>query len=228
MAVDRAQPLAALVDRIDAVLPQTQCTKCGYDACRPYAEAIAAGTAEINRCPPGGTAGIATLAHLLDRAPLPLDPACGIERPRHVAIIDESRCIGCTFCLQACPVDAIVGAPKLMHTVVTALCSGCDLCVPPCPVDCITMVPAAADDAVWDAPRRDAARGRYVAREGRLAREVVRRAERLAADARGGADRATTHDVEVDLLAVTDKRAVIEAALARVRAKRAARGGTPT
>ena len=131
-----------LVERIDALLPQTQCTKCGYPSCRPYAEAIAAGEADINQCPPGGDAGVRKLAALLGREAKPLNPRNGVEQPRRVAVIDEARCIGCTLCIQACPVDAIVGASKLMHTVVTELCSGCDLCVPPCPVDCIEMVPA--------------------------------------------------------------------------------------
>jgi len=134
--------LDALIDRIDAALPQTQCTRCGYPACRPYAEAVARGEASINRCPPGGAEGVRALARITDRPVLPLDPACGIEAPPSVAVIDEAACIGCTKCIQACPVDAIVGASKLMHTVVADLCTGCELCVPPCPVDCIAMVPA--------------------------------------------------------------------------------------
>ena len=136
-----------LVERIDALLPQTQCTKCGYPSCLPYAEAIAAGEADINQCPPGGDAGVRKLAALLGREAKPLNPRNGVEQPRRVAIIDEARCIGCTLCIQACPVDAIVGAPKLMHTVVTELCTGCDLCVPPCPVDCIDMLPASASSS---------------------------------------------------------------------------------
>jgi Na+-translocating ferredoxin:NAD+ oxidoreductase subunit B len=131
-----------IVDRIDRVLPQTQCGQCGYPGCRPYAEAIARGEAGINQCPPGGAAGIAALAVLLGRDPLPLDPAHGVEKPRVLARIDEATCIGCTKCIQACPVDAIVGTAKLMHTVVAELCTGCELCLPPCPVDCIDLVPA--------------------------------------------------------------------------------------
>ncbi|HVU80638.1 MAG TPA: RnfABCDGE type electron transport complex subunit B [Rhodanobacteraceae bacterium] len=134
--------LDALIERIDAALPQTQCTRCGYPACRPYAEAIARGEAAINRCPPGGEEGVRTLARITGRTMLPLDPECGIEAPPRVAVIDEDVCIGCTKCIQACPVDAIVGASKLMHTVVADLCTGCELCIPPCPVDCIAMVPA--------------------------------------------------------------------------------------
>ena len=134
--------LDALADRIDAALPQTQCTRCGYPACRPYAEAVARGEAAINRCPPGGMEGVRALARITGQRALPLDPARGIETPPRVAIIDENVCIGCTKCIQACPVDAIVGASKLMHTVIADLCTGCGLCIPPCPVDCIVMVQA--------------------------------------------------------------------------------------
>lgn len=130
-----------LADRIDALLPQTQCTRCGYAACRPYAEAIARGEAPINRCPPGGDAGIRALAMLTGKPVQPLDPECGAEMPPQVAFIDEDACIGCTKCIQACPVDAIVGASKLMHTVIPQLCTGCELCIPPCPVDCIALLP---------------------------------------------------------------------------------------
>lgn len=134
-------PSPALADRIDALLPQTHCGQCGYGGCRPYAEALALGECDINRCPPGGVAGIAALSRLLDRPVRPLDPACGVEKPLQLALIDEGVCIGCTKCIQACPVDAIVGAAQRMHTVIAALCTGCELCVPPCPVDCIAMVP---------------------------------------------------------------------------------------
>lgn len=161
-----------LSDQIDALLPQTQCTKCGYEGCRPYAEAIAVGEAEINQCPPGGAAGIEALAQLLHRAPLPLNPANGIERPLTVAVIDESRCIGCTLCISACPVDAIIGASKRMHSVVASHCTGCDLCLPPCPVDCISMVPV-MPAREWTAADRDAARVRYDARRVRLHRPTV-------------------------------------------------------
>jgi electron transport complex protein RnfB len=202
-----------LADRIDALLPQTQCTKCGYPACRPYAEAIAKGETDINRCPPGGDIGVRKLAAFLGREPKPLDPSCGVEQPRRVAFIDEALCIGCTLCIQACPVDAIVGAARLMHTVVTELCSGCDLCVPPCPVDCIEMVPAIGDDALWDRPRADAARERFELRRARLERERSDRAERLAQRALEA--RRADPDAE-------KKRAIIQAAIERARAKRAA------
>src|SRR6516225_8738926 len=129
----------ALSDRIDGVLPQTQCTKCGYEGCKPYANAIAGGEADINQCPPGGDAGIHKLARLLDRPYKSLNPNNGVEKPLALAVIDESTCIGCTLCIKACPVDAISGAAKQMHTIITALCTGCELCVAPCPVDCITM-----------------------------------------------------------------------------------------
>lgn len=136
--------LDALAERIDRLLPQTQCGQCGYAGCRPYAQAMARGVADLNQCPPGGEAGIRALARLLGRDPEPLDPTHGIEKPKAIALIDETICIGCTKCIQACPVDAIVGAPRLMHTVVAELCTGCELCLPPCPVDCIDMVPPAA------------------------------------------------------------------------------------
>jgi electron transport complex protein RnfB len=129
----------ALVERIDALLPQTQCAQCRYPGCRPYAEAIARGEADIDRCPPGGEATVRALAALLDREPRPVDPQYGATEAPRVALIDEDRCIGCALCLPACPVDAIVGAPRLMHTVIEAQCTGCELCLAPCPVDCIAM-----------------------------------------------------------------------------------------
>jgi electron transport complex protein RnfB len=197
-----------LAEKIDALLPQTQCAQCGFGGCGPYAEAIAAGAADINRCPPGGANGIRSLAALLGLPYRPLDPKHGVERPRRIAFIDETRCIGCTLCIQACPVDAIVGAPKQMHTVLRALCSGCDLCVAPCPVDCIAMLPA---DSVWDARCAKAARARFEARRRRLARDKLELAERLEQKAaKKLAD------------AAPDKRAAIQAAIERARARRAA------
>ncbi|HEY1284217.1 MAG TPA: RnfABCDGE type electron transport complex subunit B [Steroidobacteraceae bacterium] len=148
---------------IDALLPQTQCTRCGYAGCRPYADAIAAGEARINQCPPGGAATIDALAKLLGREPLALNPANGVEGPLTVAQIDEDRCIGCAKCLPPCPVDAIVGARKQMHTVLVDLCTGCELCIAPCPVDCIVMVPRSALDNAFSVPTPHENRERYEA-----------------------------------------------------------------
>ena len=142
-----------VVEQIDAILPQTQCGQCNFPGCRPYAEAIAAGDAPINQCPPGGEAGVKALADLLGLDPVPLNPENGEEKPATVALIDEQTCIGCTLCIQACPVDAILGAPKLMHTVIAAECTGCDLCLPPCPVDCIEMIVRPRQDGNWAWPQ---------------------------------------------------------------------------
>ena len=174
---------SALAGKIDALLPQTQCGKCGYDGCLPYARAIAAGEADINQCPPGGAAGVRKLAALLRRDAKPLNPVNGAERRRAVARIDEARCIGCTLCIQACPADAIVGAAKLMHTVIAELCTGCDLCLPPCPVDCIAMLPLPEAQAPWTQVMADAARARFEFRNLRLARDEAERARRLAREA---------------------------------------------
>ncbi|MDH0682100.1 electron transport complex subunit RsxB [Achromobacter animicus] len=205
----------SLADRVDALLPQTQCTKCGYDGCRPYADAIAEGAAPINRCPPGGDDGVAALAALLGTPLLPLDLSRGEPGPLLVARIDESHCIGCTLCIQACPVDAIVGANKHMHTVLDDWCTGCDLCVAPCPVDCIEMVPAGR---AWTSEDAAISRQRH--------RNHLARAERLAADnarlmapdiPEAPAPAApATEDVQKE----DRKRSAIESALARARARR--------
>lgn len=171
----------ASADDIDALLPQTQCTRCGYQGCRPYAEAIARGEAEINQCPPGGAATIAALASLLRRAPLPLNPANGVEGPVLVALIDEAACIGCAKCLPPCPVDAIIGARKQMHTVIAALCTGCELCVAPCPVDCISMVRRPAGVDAPPAPDAQSNRQRFTAHNERTARRACEREALLAA-----------------------------------------------
>ena len=160
--------------RIDALLPQTQCTKCGYTGCAPYADAVASGVADINQCPPGGDEVVRKLASLLGREAKPLNPANGAYRPPQVALIDEDLCIGCVKCIQACPVDAIVGASKRMHTVIAAWCTGCELCIPPCPVDCISLV---AVDAL---PEANLSRARHLSRRERLVREVDERAAKLA------------------------------------------------
>jgi electron transport complex protein RnfB len=142
-----------VVDKIDAILPQTQCGQCTYAGCRPYAEAIAAGEADINQCPPGGEQVILALADLLDREPKPLSEEHGVEKEtKTVVVIDEQVCIGCTLCIQACPVDAILGAAKQMHTVIASECTGCDLCIPPCPVDCIHVVPIHDTIETWTWP----------------------------------------------------------------------------
>lgn len=146
-----------LVDKIDAVLPQTQCGQCGFPGCRPYAEAIAKGEADINRCPPGGEDGVKVLAELMGVDAKPLDEAVGEEKPKALAVINEPLCIGCTLCIQACPVDAILGAAKQMHTVIASECTGCELCVPVCPVDCITMEPIPETLASWKWPQPQSA-----------------------------------------------------------------------
>ena len=224
--------IPTLADRLEDLLPQTQCTKCAYPDCRAYAEAMASGEAAIDRCPPGGADGIRRLARLLDRAAIPLDPQHGVERQRPVAVIDEALCIGCTLCIQACPVDAIVGAAKQMHTVVPALCTGCDLCVAPCPVDCIAMVAITPGRTGWDAwsqQQADAARARHDARRLRLQREREENDARLAAKAS-----AKLREVESQPAATPDeaaeqqrKKAIIAAAIERARIKKeemAARG----
>jgi len=192
-----------LVERIDAALPQTQCTRCGFEGCRPYAEAIACGAAAINRCPPGGDATIVLLATLSGQRAAPLDSSCGTHGPPRVAIVDERRCIGCTLCIDACPVDAIVGAAKRMHSVIPDLCSGCELCVAPCPVDCIEMVDTAR---AWTRGDADAARARHRARgERRAANERMSERGFVAADPDAAQLRMRT----------------VAAALARARARRA-------
>lgn len=187
-----------LAERIDALLPQTQCTRCGYPSCMDYANAIAGGEADINQCPPGGATGIAALAHLLGREPLPLNPANGAEKPREIALIDEEACIGCTKCIQACPVDAIVGASKLMHTIIADECTGCELCIAPCPVDCIAMIPATKP------ANAEKYRARYLAHSQR----ERRRDEELAAELAARKSKVDAGDT-------------VAAALARARAKKA-------
>jgi electron transport complex protein RnfB len=186
--------MPALTDQIDALLPQTQCQRCTYADCRTYAQAIARGDAQINQCPPGGDEVIAALAALLHRPVLALNPEHGVHRARHVAVIDETVCIGCARCIKACPVDAILGTFKLMHTVIADECTGCELCLPPCPVDCIVMQPAPIRTAAARQSHADRARARHRAREARLARleDELHQRQRAklaaAANARTGAD----------------------------------------
>lgn len=177
--------LKSIVDKIDAILPQTQCRRCDFSGCRPYAEAIAAGDADINQCPPGGAIGIQLLANLLDIKTKPLNPDHGEETPPKLAVIVEEDCIGCAKCILACPVDAIVGAQKQMHTVIESHCTGCELCIPPCPVDCIELQSVDSDDPRnenLDSPNRQEfilkTRNRFEARSLRLQRQVRESTER--------------------------------------------------
>lgn len=216
-----------LADRIEDLLPQTQCTKCGYPACRPYAEAIAAGSASYNQCPPGGTEGVARIATLLGKPVIPINPVHGLERERPVAVIDESACIGCTLCIQACPVDAIVGAAKQMHTVIASLCTGCDLCVPPCPVDCIDMqaaTPGRTGWAAWSQADAAAARARHDARTSRLQREKQENDARLAAKALAKLAEVDASSAQTDAERAEKerKRAIIQAAIERSRQQKEA------
>jgi electron transport complex protein RnfB len=193
----------ALAARLHEALPQTQCTRCGYPDCQAYADAMAHEGAAINRCPPGGAEGVARLAALTGTATLPLDPHCGTEGPRTMAVIDEAWCIGCTLCLDACPTDAIVGIHKRMHTVIESHCTGCELCVPVCPVDCIALeneTPGRSGWEAWSKFQADAALIRYTARQ-----------QRLAAPAPDAAPAAA------DIDATARKRSIVEAALARAR-----------
>ena len=219
-----------LTDRLEAALPQTQCTKCGYPDCRGYAEAMATGEVAPNRCPPGGVEGIERLSKILvpiypqDAFNLypKIDPECGVQRPRPVALIDPQKCIGCTLCIQACPVDAIVGASKQMHVVLTEWCTGCDLCIPPCPVDCISMIDVTANQTGWDAWSQDLAdisRQRYHERERRLNREQKDNDERLAKKAAAkliavNADTPTSDEQKKEQ---ERKRAIIADAIARAQ-----------
>ncbi|MFG6457180.1 electron transport complex subunit RsxB [Roseateles sp. BYS96W] len=212
----------SLADLIDAALPQTQCTRCGYPDCRSYAQALATNDADINQCPPGGAEGVARLAALTGRPALPLNPVNGIEATRGVAVIDEDWCIGCTLCIKACPADCIVGAPKAMHVVVASQCTGCELCVPACPVDCISMpeVTTATGWAAWSQAQANEARERYDFRQFRRHRETVENDARLIAKAEAKLADLPAASVISDPAQLDRKRAVIEAALARARAKR--------
>jgi len=213
-----------LADQVEDLLPQTQCTKCGYAGCRPYAEAIAAGTAGINQCPPGGIEGVRRLSALTGRPVIPINPVNGVERARPVAFIDEALCIGCTLCIQACPVDAILGAAKQMHTILPSLCTGCDLCVAPCPVDCISMLPVTGARTGWDAwtqEQADDARARHDFRTLRLARERAENDARLAAKAVAKMKEVVALETNTpqELAEKERKRAIIAAAMERARQK---------
>ncbi|MDD2923729.1 electron transport complex subunit RsxB [Rhodoferax sp.] len=214
-----------LAAKILAVLPQTQCTRCGYADCAAYAQALATGSANINQCPPGGADGVTRLAALTQRPPLPLNPDHGLEGPRTVAFIDENWCIGCTLCIKACPVDAIVGANKLMHTVIEPHCTGCELCLPVCPVDCILLENVSGTATGWQAwtqAQADEARSRYEFSSYKRKRDAGENAKRLEEKARLKLSDLAAHSQHTDPVILDKKRAVIEAALARARAKRGA------
>ncbi len=211
-------------DALDALLPQTQCTRCGYPDCRRYAEALAASEAEVNQCPPGGAQGIQRLAQATGRPVIPLNPANGHEGPRLLAVIDENWCIGCTLCIKACPVDCIVGASKTMHTVIESDCTGCELCVPACPVDCISLLPVTGERTGWDAwspSQAQKARQQYRFRAERLVRASLENDERLARKAEEKLADLAAASRHTDPAVLDRKRAVVEAALARARAKAA-------
>lgn len=203
---------ATLVEALLDALPQTQCTRCGYADCRGYAEAIVADGADVNRCPPGGREGVERLARLVGRPVLALDPACGNEGPRALAAIDEAWCIGCALCLKACPVDAIVGAAKRMHTVIDDLCTGCELCIPVCPVDCISLVAVTGARTGWDAwspAQADEARGRYALHAARVGTTVPLDAE------------ATSDTAPIPPTGTRPRSETIAAALAAARTRKA-------
>lgn len=213
-----------LAERIASALPQTQCTRCGYEDCAAYAQAVASGAARINQCPPGGSVGIERLAALTGRPVEPLNAAHGVEGPRRVAIIDEAWCIGCTLCLVACPTDAILGTNKRMHEVVEPYCTGCELCIPVCPVDCIELETVTGEHtgwAAWSPDQAAMARDRYEFHRARKARDATAHAEKLEKKAEMKLADLAAHSQHTDPLILDKKRLVIEAALARARAKRA-------
>lgn len=215
--------VAQLVAQIDAVLPQTQCGQCGYAGCWPYAEALARGEAAINQCPPGGDAGIHALANLLRQPYQPLNPAHGVTKGKIVAVIDEAHCIGCTLCIQACPVDAIVGASKQMHTVIQQECTGCELCLPPCPVDCIQLQAIPGREMAMSATESELARRRHQHRLKRLALENNTTTHTL------NKDPAPQSVVSGSAPSPTEaiKQAAIAAALSRIQSSKQVKAGKP-
>ncbi len=215
----------ALFQSLNQALPQTQCTRCGFPDCAAYAWAMAQGEAPINQCPPGGQAGIERLAALTGQAVLPLNPAHGQEGPRHVAVIDEAWCIGCTLCIKACPTDAIVGANKRMHTVIEPWCTGCELCLPVCPVDCIGLENVSGQAtgwAAWSAPQAHTSQARYAARQQRLVRQEAEQHRQLQAKAEQKLADLAAHTHGTETASELDrKRSIIEAALAKAKARQA-------
>lgn len=219
-ALSTSSPQLLLAEQINAALPQTQCTRCGYPDCAAYAQAIAALEAPINQCPPGGAEGIARLARLTGQALLPLNPAFGVESSRAIAVVDENWCIGCTLCIAACPTDAIIGSNKRMHTVIEAHCTGCELCLPVCPVDCIQMENASGEHTGWDAwsaAEALKAQSRYAIHSARY-RQNERQTPKTSTAS------SPAPDVQVQPAAAApasdSKQATIAAALARARARR--------
>ncbi|MBP6057905.1 MAG: electron transport complex subunit RsxB [Nitrosomonas sp.] len=210
-----------LIEKIDAILPQTQCGQCGFSGCRPYAEAIAAGRADINQCPPGDVEGIYKLAELLGMQPKPLNASHGSPKPKAVAWIDERMCIGCTFCIQSCPVDAIVGAAKQMHTVIAAECTGCELCIAPCPMNCISLIPI--DENIHNPlnlpadvikkQAADVARSRHQFRQQRLEREKQSNNQSLR-------HKNAVQPEKIPASAEERKQAIVQAAIKRAIAAR--------
>ena len=216
-------PDLTLAERLNAALPQTQCTRCGFPDCASYAQAMAEGQAAINQCPPGGEQGVARLAAITGQPALPLNPEHGLEGPRSVAVIDEAWCIGCTLCLPVCPTDAIVGSNKQMHTVIEAHCTGCELCIPVCPVDCISLDNASGSATGWQAwssDQADAAKGRYAQHVIRLEKTDTAQALRSEEKAKTKLADLAQHSLHTDPQVLDQKRAVIQAALARARAQR--------
>lgn len=219
-SMSAASPLQALAANIDAALPQTQCTRCGYPDCASYAGAIASGEAPINRCPPGGQEGVRRLSIITGQREIPLSAAHGVDAPRTLAVIDEAWCIGCTLCIKACPTDAILGANKRMHTVIAEHCTGCELCIPVCPVDCIELLNASGEATGWNAwspVQADHSRGRYSARLQRTGRKANAPVRTTAV---APVTEATAQDVPPATLA-SDKKATIAAILAKAKAQRA-------
>ena len=224
-------PVSGKLQAIHSALPQTQCTRCGYPDCLAYATAIDAGEAAINQCPPGGEAGVARLATITGQPHQPLNTENGYEGPLTVAIIDEDWCIGCTLCIKACPVDAIIGTNKAMHTVIESVCTGCELCIPACPVDCINLDNVSGERTGWDAwtqQQADDALQRYMARAERLARDAAENDARLAAKAQAKLSDLPRASRITDPVVLDDKRARIEAAIARAQAAKTAGPKTQT
>jgi Na+-translocating ferredoxin:NAD+ oxidoreductase subunit B len=222
-SAETAPPRRSLADLIDAALPQTQCTRCGFPDCRSYAHAMAEGQADINRCPPGGQEGVRRLSAITGHPESPLDPTFGLEGPLRIARIDEDWCIGCTLCIKACPVDCIVGASKQMHTVILEQCTGCELCIPACPVDCIelqTTQPALTGWEAWSDQQAAEARQRYQHTRERRARQKSQREDHHLDALESKLTDLPAHSRITDTVTLDRKRALIEAALERARRAR--------